>query len=353
MTRTIRVATIQMDAAPAPKADRLERAEELVSNAAQAGAQLVVLPELFNIGYAYSDENFSSVEPIDGRTSSWMEQTAARHRIHLAGTFLLLENGEIYNTMLLFAPGRQRWRYDKNYPWAWERGYFRERRGTTIAKTELGDLGMMICWDLGHPRLWKQYAGNVDMIAIASCPPDGPNASFHVSNGQTLDFNNLGSLMGSMKNAGKLIFDEMVNEQAKWLGVPVVNSGASGTVQTCIPKAKALLSALKLFAPHTITSSSPTVELKMSSEMIPSCKVVDSNGNIVAARAPADAEGFVHAEVTLSETKSIPRKRQPKPPLSFMQYLLSRLNADVIVPATMRSVYRNGLQKIRNSAEKS
>lgn len=332
---------------PAPKADRLERAEEIVSNAAKAGAQLVVLPELFNTGYAYSDDNFHLAEPITGKTRACMEMTAQQYDIYLAGTFLLLENGEIYNTMLLFSPKGEMWRYDKNYPWAWERGYFRERRGISVARTELGDIGMMICWDIGHPKLWKQYAGKVDMIVIASCPPDGPNASFHVSNGQTLDFNSLGSLMSSMKNAGKLVFDKMVNEQAKWLGIPVINSGASGTVQTQIPKARLLLRGLTLFAPRTIRSIPRASESEMSCEMIPSCKVVDSNGNVLAARTPADAEGFVLAEVALCELKSKPTSRQPKPPLSAMQYLLSRLNADVMVPAMMRSVYRDGLKQIR------
>ena len=347
MTRSIRVAAIQMDAMPAPKADRLERAEELVANAAQAGAQLVVLPELFNIGYAYSDDNFGLAEAIDGKTGVWIEMTAARYGIHLAGTFLLFENDEIYNSMLLFGPGGQMWRYDKSYPWAWERGYFREHRGTTVAKTELGDIGMMICWDLGHPELWKQYAGKVDMIMISSCPPDGPNASYQFSNGETLDFSDLGSMKNSMKNVGKLFFGEMVNQQAKWLGVPVVNSGASGKVQTVIPNPSSLFKAMMLFAPRSIRSLSQSSPLEMSCEMISSCKVVDSKGDILAARASAAAEGFVLAEVRLSDSKSIPAGRQPKPPLSPMQYQFSRLNADIMVPLMMRSVYKNGLKKIK------
>ena len=141
MPKTIRVATVQMDATPAPLTERLERAETLVFEAAQSEAQLVVLPELFNIGYAYTDRNFESAEPINGKTNAWMKAASARLNIHLAGTFLLLEDGEIYNSMLLFSPSGEMWRYDKNYPWAWERGYFRERRGITVAETELGDLG--------------------------------------------------------------------------------------------------------------------------------------------------------------------------------------------------------------------
>src|SRR5262245_12870362 len=119
MPRSIKVATIQMDANCAPVHERLARAEKIIMEAAQSGAQLIILPELFNLGYGYSDENFSRAEPMDGKTSLWMKETAEHLKIHLAGTLLIYEEGEIYNSLLLYSPSGQQWRYDKNYPWAW------------------------------------------------------------------------------------------------------------------------------------------------------------------------------------------------------------------------------------------
>lgn len=347
MPRTIKVATAQMDATPAPLSERLERAERIVAQAAQAGAQLIVLPELFNIGYAYTDNNFNVAESFNGPTAAWLKAASARFGIHLAGTFLLLERGEIYNTMLLFSPSGEMWRYDKNYPWAWERGYFRGRRGMTIAKTALGDLGLMICWDLGHRNLWKQYAGKADMLVIASCPPDGPNASYHFSNDEKLDFGDLGPAMNSMKDAGKQFFGEMVNQQAKWLGVPAVNSGASGHVRTHIPKANMLLRSFSLFAPHILKLLPRAEQLQMSCGMIPSCKVVDAGGNVLAERMPAEGEGFVLSEVRLAASKVMPTHPQPNPPLDRVTARMAIFNADILIPAMMRSVYKNGLKKIK------
>ncbi|MDY7042359.1 MAG: nitrilase-related carbon-nitrogen hydrolase, partial [Chloroflexota bacterium] len=85
MSRTIKVAAVQMDANPTPTADRLARAHRLVVRAAQAGAQLVVLPELFNTGYAYTHENHLLAEPLDGPTATWIKETAAGLKVHLAG----------------------------------------------------------------------------------------------------------------------------------------------------------------------------------------------------------------------------------------------------------------------------
>jgi hypothetical protein len=217
----------------------------------------------------------------------------------------------------------------------------------TVAKTELGDLGLMICWDLGHLNMWKQYAGKADMIVIASCPPDGPNAVYEFPNKEKLDFNEMGSMMSSIKDAGKQFFGEMVNQQAKWLGMPVVNSGASGHIQTHIPKAAALLRSFILFAPRIIKLLPKAEGLQMSCEMIPSCKVVDSGGHTLAERAPADGEGFAISEVTLADSKSVPTQRQPNPPLNSMTARIALFNADVLVPSMMRSVYKNGLKKIK------
>jgi len=348
MPGKIKVATVQMDANPAPVKERLDHAERIITQAAQAGGQLVVLPELFNTGYAYTDDNFRLAEPLNGTTSAWMKETASRLNIHLAGTFLLLEHDEIYDTMLLFSPSGKMWRYDKTYPWAWERAYFRGRRGITVADTELGDFGLMICWDLGHLNMWKQYAGKADMLVIASCPPDGSNALYGFPDGEQLDFNDIGAL-SSMKDVGKKFFGEMVDQQAKWLGVPVVNSGASGQVQTHIPKAGALLRSLILFAPRLIRLLPKAEQLQMFCNMIPSCKIVDASGHVIAKRTPAEGEGFVMADVTLVDSKPTPIKRQPNPPLTPMAARMATFNVDVMVPAMMQSIYKNGVKKIKKS----
>jgi predicted amidohydrolase len=114
--RTLTIAAVQMDARSAPTPIRFGRAQGLVERAAAGGARLVVLPELFNTGYAYDDSNHARAETADGATLTWMRQTAARLGVHLAGSLLLLDGDEVYNTLFLLAPDGRAWRYDKNYP---------------------------------------------------------------------------------------------------------------------------------------------------------------------------------------------------------------------------------------------
>jgi predicted amidohydrolase len=64
--RLVTLGSICMDAAPAPLEARLERAASLVASAARQGAQIAVLPELFNSGYEYSDRNYARAESREG-----------------------------------------------------------------------------------------------------------------------------------------------------------------------------------------------------------------------------------------------------------------------------------------------
>ena len=217
MPHKVQIATTQMDGNPAPVEQRLQRAEQLVVRAAEAGAQLVVLPELFNAGYTYEDTNHRRAEPLDGPTVSWMKDTAARFDVHLAGSLMLLDEDEVYNALLLWAPDGRMWRYDKVYPLSWERGYFRNGRDITVARTDLGRIGMLICWDAGHAALWRRYAGQVDMILVSSCPPDLSNPVFHLPGSEGITVGDMGPVIGPMLASARRVFGDLLDEQARQL----------------------------------------------------------------------------------------------------------------------------------------
>ncbi|MEO1442235.1 MAG: carbon-nitrogen hydrolase family protein, partial [Chloroflexota bacterium] len=135
MSRQLKIAAVRMDAKPALVNERLERAESRVAEAASTGAQLIVLPELFNTGYEYHDNNYTLPEPEDGPTVTWMKAQASQHNAHIAGSLLLVDGKNIYNSQILVAPDGRLWRYDKNYPWLFERAYFKDGQDITVANT--------------------------------------------------------------------------------------------------------------------------------------------------------------------------------------------------------------------------
>jgi hypothetical protein len=237
MPKNLTLAAIRMDAAPAPTPSRLERAQKLVSCAAAQGAQIAVLPEVFNTGYEYHDRNYSLAEPIDGPTVAWMKASARQHNLYLAGSLLLREADGIYNAMLLVSPAGRTWRYDKSYPWCWERAYFRPRKQPIApAETDFGKIGMMICWDTVHPNLWTAYAGKIDLMLVSSCPPLMHEMTIHFPDGKSVTPNGLGLLMDTVyQNSGK-IFGEFFLQQSAWLGVPAVNTTGGGEFRSFLSR---------------------------------------------------------------------------------------------------------------------
>ncbi len=359
--RRVHVATLQMDVQPAHTDLRLYRADQLIQDAVQLGAELVVLPELFNTGYVYSNDNFQRAEraaglaggvaggAAEGSTLTWMKRTARRMGIHLAGSLLLLDDGEIYNAMFIIAPDGRTWRYDKSYPWGWERGYFRENKQkgaqrAVIADTALGRLGMLVCWDAGHPEMWRYYAGYVNMMVICSSPPRVTDPTFCLPPDIVLAGDRLGALWASRKDEASQVFGAMLDEQARWLGVPVANSVGCGTFESRVPNGTATLLGLVSGAPGLVRYLPRAGELTVRSEMVDACRIVSGEGKTLAHRSQARGEGFAIAEVTLPERRPLPQGPQPDGRLSHLSYFVS----DTYLPRSMHAIYEHGLKQIRH-----
>lgn len=335
MNRRITIATTQLNAAPAPVPERLARAERLVTQAAQAGAQLVVLPELFNTGYAYRDENFALAEPSDGRTAQWMKQTSSRLGVHLAGSLLLRDGRDIYNALLLYAPDGRVWRYDKNYPWGWERAYFREGHAVCIADTDLGAIGMMLCWDMAHADLWRQYAGKVDLILACSCPPDVPDGTYHFPDGSQVTGAQMGPMMRSMRQSAPRIFEDTPAQQTAWLGVPFVGSTACGTIRTPLPNPVGSLMGFLPTAPWLIRYLPQLKHVEVSANLVEAARIFAANGRLLTGLRSEQGESFALAEVSLPAERPQPKGPQPKPPVSSLVYLAS----DIFLTEASRGTY--------------
>lgn len=335
-SRKIKIAAVQMDATPEDLSIRLERAAGLIAEAASSGAQLVVLPELFNTGYGYSDDNYSRAETLDGPTATWMKATAAEQQVHLAGTFLLQDGADVYNTALLIAPDGRTWRYDKTYPWAWERAYFREGKGaTTVADTDLGKLGLMICWDYAHPELWEQYAGRVDAIVMMSCPARVTELKLLFQPDESFAMGQSASYKGPDEP-----FGGDLDAQAAWLGVPLVNTTGAGHFSSTIPAPYLSLLSASVTQRSLLSKLPEAKNAKIEADYYLQTKVVNADGT-VAARVQTDGDGFVLAEVELANETPQPRSRRSSRAFGPLAYIFS----DMLVPALTTTAYRQGYRK--------
>jgi predicted amidohydrolase len=85
-------------------------------------ADLVILPEIWNVGYFAFDLYAKESEPIDGETARRMSAKAKEHGFYLhAGSMVEREGEKLYNTSLLFDPhGNLVARYRKIHLYGYE-----------------------------------------------------------------------------------------------------------------------------------------------------------------------------------------------------------------------------------------
>ncbi len=326
----------------------LHKAESLVAQAAHAGAQLVVLPELFNIGYEYTEANYRLAEPPDGPTYTWLRGTAARFDVHLAGSFLLRKRrlrskrrlhskrGEIFNTLVLVAPDGRAWEYDKLHPWGWERAYFRPGDGPVVADTDLGWLGLMICWDVAFPALFRAYAGRVQMLVISSCPPAMGRMKIHFPDGRNLSLADTGRLARAVRDRGDAVMNEDLRAQGAWLGVPLVNAMQHGQFTSTVVR-PALSLALGLLPNPRLWSliryaGGATISAPHNEHTL----IADAAGHVLAR--PGAGDGFALAEVEIPQSPPRPALPQPRMRLHPFSYLVTRMLNWLSKPAYDRRV---------------
>ena len=342
MTRKIRVAATQMNLTPAPTDARLARAGRLVASAAVQGAQLILLPEVFNTGYAYLDDNYRCAERIDGPTVTWLRQAAVQYTVHLGGTLLLLDHDEIYNAFLLFAPDGRMWRYDKNYPWGWERAYFRGSDRITVADTTLGRFGMLICWDIAHRDLWRRYAGQVDMMLTSASPPNMGDPVYHFGNGAQLTASQMGPLAQAMRGDGNKAFHDIAAAQTAWLGVPTVSAGVVGTFDSPMPCSRASLMMLLPTAPWLARYLPYIDDVRITSDTLSTAYARNADGTFAARLSPDDGESFIVKEITLPDERHAPITPQPPSTVSWASYFVS----DLALPTITQPYYRRKTREI-------
>ncbi|MFB6130186.1 MAG: carbon-nitrogen family hydrolase [Salinigranum sp.] len=170
------IALAQFDAGP-DVAENVDTAERYVREAAAEGADLVVLPEIWNVGYFAFDEYEAGAETLDGPTVSRLGSLAADLGIHVHGGSIVERDGEdLYNTSLLFGPdGTLLDTYRKVHLFGYESEESRiltpGERVVTV-ETSLGTVGLTTCYDLRFPELYRALVDQgAELLLVSSAWP--------------------------------------------------------------------------------------------------------------------------------------------------------------------------------------
>lgn len=162
--KKIKAAFVQLDSKLGDAAANIDRLQTLLDKAVAEQADVVVFPELWDVGFfpkniaelAEEEENHSALE--------WMRQAAKTHRINVVGGSIAVKDGvNVFNRAYVFdREGRELARYDKTHLFSpgRETDYFTPGQETAAFELEGVPSGVIICYDMRFPELMRKQVLN-------------------------------------------------------------------------------------------------------------------------------------------------------------------------------------------------
>jgi predicted amidohydrolase len=179
MKDKVKLALCQISSRRENKEENLKKIEKLILKAKQEGADLAVFPELSLTGYVLHDQVYELAEPIPGPLTRRVEDLAKKTGLHVIfGMPELSEKTKatVFNTAVLVGPKGLIGKYHKMYLPTHsvfeEKRYFRPGYLPAVFETDLGKIGLSICYDVFFPEVYRlqRLQGAQLMVCISASP---------------------------------------------------------------------------------------------------------------------------------------------------------------------------------------
>ena len=159
------------------RAANLEKMSAYVEQimAEKPGTNLIVFPELMTSGYEGTPEMFQELAETlpNGESMQVMGALAKKHHVHII--YGLPERDPVltdvlYNAAVLInSDGVAVGTYRKVHPFADEKRWCRAGCEVPVFDTEIGKIGIMICWDTGFPEIARCCAlKGADLLVVST-----------------------------------------------------------------------------------------------------------------------------------------------------------------------------------------
>ncbi len=161
------------------KKSNLKNMEERTENASREGADLIIFPELSLTGYYLRDEIYNLAEEVPGPSTKVVEKVAKKFRVHIIFGMPELSrktHATIYNTAVFIGPngiiGKYRKMHLPMHSVFEEKRYFRPGYEAGVFETDIGKIGLIICYDIFFPEASRliRLKGAKLIVCISASP---------------------------------------------------------------------------------------------------------------------------------------------------------------------------------------
>ncbi len=139
---------VQMSVKGGEKSTNLKHAVELISEASENGAEVVLLPECLDLGWTHPSA-LEMAEPIpDGTFCTALSQTAQENQVYVCAGLTEQDGNQVYNAAVVINPkGKVILKHRKLNELDIGHDYYAQGDRLNVAETEFGRVGLMICAD--------------------------------------------------------------------------------------------------------------------------------------------------------------------------------------------------------------
>ncbi|MDQ3857989.1 MAG: hypothetical protein M3327_06010 [Actinomycetota bacterium] len=175
----VRVACCQITPEVGDAEGNRRRARAAVREAVDAGARLVVLPELCTSGYVFESEEEARAlaQAADGGAlRDWGEEAAQGDAVVVGGFAEAGDDGLLYNSAAVVDATGPVAIYRKLHLWDREKLVFEPgSEPAPVVETRVGRVGVAVCYDLYFPELVRGLAlAGADVVALPTNSPRLP-----------------------------------------------------------------------------------------------------------------------------------------------------------------------------------
>lgn len=208
----LRIAVVQFEIKQYSPSKNLKKAEEFIKEASDSKANIIVFPEDFVTGPI---RFMRDLVDTNCHYENYFQKLAKKYKIDIVpGSFIDKDKYGSFNvTRYIDSSGKIKSKYKKVNLWIPERKWLTPGDKICVFNTKYGKIGLLICWDLIFPEMFRKMAKMGVKIVI--CP------SYWCSD-------DAGNVVKYNKNAEINLVDSLCSARAFENGIVFVYCNAAG-----------------------------------------------------------------------------------------------------------------------------